>query len=76
MISTISGYGLGKLGTSLTDKLVTAQRMLAAGKNSQARESLDSFVAQVMAQSGKGLADWQAWQLTTTAEQIKTVMGS
>ena len=76
LIATISSYDLGKLGTSLTDKLVTVQRMLVAGKRSQARENLDSFIAQVKAQSGKGLADWQAWQFATTAEQIKTVIGS
>lgn len=76
LIAAISSYDLATLGTSLTDKLVTVQRMLVAGKRSQARANLDSFIAQVKTQSGNGLADWQAWQLATTAEQIKTVIGS
>ena len=75
LIVTINDYNLDKLGTSLRDKLLTVTRMLAATKTSQACEAMDSFIKQVDSQDGKGLYDWQAWQLRTTGQQIKTVIG-
>ncbi|MBM2821461.1 MAG: hypothetical protein HW413_207 [Thermoleophilia bacterium] len=74
LIALVDSYNLGKLGTSLNDKLVTAQRMLAANKTKQACESLDSFLRQVKAQKGKGLTVKQADDLTAGAQAIKSVI--
>ena len=75
LINAVDGYGLGKLGTSLHDKLVTVQRMLAAGKKQQACDNLTSFISQVKAQNGKGLSTSQVNDLTGRAQLIKTVIG-
>ena len=76
LIALVKSYSLGKLGTSLTDKLVTAQRMLEANKRRQAVETLDSFIHQVNAHKGKGLTIEQARELTNRAQDIKTAIGS
>jgi uncharacterized delta-60 repeat protein len=60
LIALVDGYSLGKLGSSLTDKLTTVQRFLAAGKRRQAEENLEAFLAQVDAQRGKGLTQKQS----------------
>ena len=75
LIILVKSYKLGTLGTSLTDKLVTVQRMLANGKSKQACENLDSFLSQVKAQKGKGLTVDQAKALTDGARAIKDVIG-
>ena len=75
LIATVNAYNLTKLGTSLTDKLGTAQRMLDAGKPKQAVENLNALISQVESQTGKGLTTDQANQLTTYANRIKTVIG-
>ena len=76
LIATIKNYNLAKLGTSLTDKLVTAQRMLAAGKKQQACDNLTSFISQVKASGNvKRLSTSQVDDLTGRAQQIKTVIG-
>ena len=77
LINKIDSWNLGKLGSSLHDKLVTVQRMLTAGKKQQALENLESFVHELDAQKGSGLPDWwwQSWQLKSDAQQIRTVIG-
>lgn len=74
LIVTLDGYALDKVGSSLRDKLVAAQRHLEAGRNHQAEESLASFVAQTTAQRGKGLTDTQASELAAAAQQIIEVI--
>ena len=75
LIGVVESYNLGKLGTSLTDKLTTAQRKLEANKTNQACDSLDAFINQVQAQSGKGLTIGRAAELAAGAEAIKTAIG-
>ena len=70
----LDGYALDKVGSSLRDKLVAAQRHLEAGRNHQAEESLAAFVAQTTAQRGKGLTDTQASELAAAAQQIIEVI--
>jgi WD40 repeat protein len=74
LIALVESYGLGKLGTSLRDKLVTVQRFLAAGKPRQAEENLATFISQVEAQRGKGLTAGQADALLTAARRISDVI--
>jgi len=76
VIAVVDGYQLGKLGSSLHDKLVTVQRFLAAGKPQQAMENLASFISQVDAQRGKGLTPSQADALTSAAQRITNVIGA
>jgi hypothetical protein len=73
--ATLDGFGLGKLGTSLHDKLVTVQRLLAANKPQQACDNLMSFVAQVQSETGKGLSGDQASFLSGAAIRIANVIG-
>ena len=74
LIALVDGLGLGKLGSSLHDKLVAASRFLAAGKPRQAEESLQSFLAQVAAQRGKGLTEGQADALDEAGRRILSVI--
>jgi uncharacterized delta-60 repeat protein len=74
LIALVDGYQLGKLGSSLQDKLVTVQRFLAAGKNQQSEENLAAFISQVKAQRGKGLTEDRADALVTAAQRIKNVI--
>ncbi len=74
LLALVESYDLGKLGTSLHDKLVTVQRFLAAGKPRQAEENLDSFIGQVEAQRGKGLTAEQADALSSAALRIMDVI--
>jgi len=74
LIGLVKSYSLGKLGTSLTDKLVTVQRMLEANKRDQAIATLDSFLSQVKAQTGKGLTFERAADLTNRAQEIKSAI--
>ena len=75
LIAVVESYNLDKLGTSLTDKLMTVQRMLTATKPDEAIEKLNAFINQLKAQTGKGLTTDQANQLTTDANRIKAVIG-
>jgi probable HAF family extracellular repeat protein len=74
LIALVDSYGLGKLGTSLHDKLVTVERFLAAGKLQQAEDNLEAFIAQVDSQRSKGLTNEQADALETAAERILDVI--
>jgi hypothetical protein len=74
LVALVQSYELGKLGTSLTDKLATVKRMLNAGKRSQAVENLDALVKQVNSQDGKGLTHEQASALTSAALKIRTAI--
>jgi probable HAF family extracellular repeat protein len=74
LLTMLDGFTLAKLGTSLHDKLVTAQRQLAANKPKQACETLTSFVSQVESQSGKGLTARQASDLAGAANRIENVI--
>jgi hypothetical protein len=74
LIALVNSYGLGKLGASLTDKLITVQRMLEANKRNQAIETVDSFISQVKAQKGKGLTIQQATELTNRAQEIRSAI--
>jgi uncharacterized delta-60 repeat protein len=73
--ATLDGLKLGKLGTSLHDKLVTVQSFLTANKPHQACASLADFIAQVNGQAGKGLTASQASYLSGSATRIENVIG-
>jgi hypothetical protein len=75
LLALVDGYDLGTLGTSLHDKLVTVQRLLAANKPRRACENLNSFLNQVRAQRGKGLTVEQADRLIADAQRIRAVIG-
>jgi hypothetical protein len=75
LIALVESYGLGKLGTSLTDKLVKVQRMLESGKRKQAIHALDTFISHVNAQKRKALTREQAKELTNRAQDIKSAIG-
>jgi hypothetical protein len=74
LIALVQSYELGKLGTSLTDKLATVKRMLDAGKPTQAVENLNTFIKQVKSQDGKELTPDQATALTRAASDIRTAI--
>ena len=74
LIALVGTYGLGKLGTSLHDKLVSVQRFLTAGKLQQAEDNLEAFIAQVDSQRGKGLTSDQADALESAARRILDVI--
>src|ERR1043166_9612324 len=59
---------------SLTSQLRSALAALSAGDKAAAGDSLQSFIAHANAQSGKKLAESQAWSLTAAARQIKAVI--
>ena len=75
LITLVDGYQLDKLGTSLRDKLVTVQWMLANDQLKQACEGLGGFLNQVKAQKGKGLTVDQANELTARTQAIRDVIG-
>src|SRR5262249_24718262 len=75
LVALVDSYGLDKLGTSLDDKLTSVSTLLAAGKTSDASESLSAFVNQVKAQSGKALTTSQAAALVDAATRIQHVIG-
>ena len=70
-----ASWNLGKLGTSLTDKLQRAKLFNAQGKFSQACETLANVLNQVSAQTGKGLTADQAFDLATRVTRIRYVIG-
>jgi len=71
----IESWSLGKLGTSLVDKVNKARRFNEVGKYSQACDTLASLLLQVEAQIGKGLTVAQAADVTTIAGRIISVIG-
>ena len=73
--ATLDSFALGKLGTSLHDKLVTVQSFLTANKPHQACANLADFIAQVNSQAGKGLTASQASYLGRSAIRIENVIG-
>jgi hypothetical protein len=74
LTALVDSYALGKLGTSLHDKLAAVQRFLEAGKNRQAEDNLAAFISQVNAQRGKGLTPTQADALGGVAQRIIDVI--
>jgi len=74
LLALVDSYQLGKLGTSLHDKLVTVLRFLDSEKPRQAEDNLAAFIAQVDAQRGKGLTQEQADALETAAQRIIDVI--
>lgn len=75
LMAQVDALDLAKLGTSLHDKLTTAQRMLVSGKVTQTCGNLDSFLGQVKAQTGKGLTFEQSNALSAGAQRAKEVIG-
>ena len=75
LMALVDSYQLGKLGSSFDDKLTTVVRFVADGKLSQANENLSALVANVTAQSGKGLTAAQATALSSAATRIQHVLG-
>ena len=67
----VGSWNLGKLGTSLSDKLEAARKFIAANKLSQACDNLNSFLNQVNAQTGKGLTIDQATELVERAKECQ-----
>jgi hypothetical protein len=64
-----------KLGTSLKDKLALVTQAVAANQPLQACATLDAFVREVQAQTGKSFLDWQTAEMTKKVTQIKLVIG-
>jgi hypothetical protein len=63
------------LSTALQSKLDEVRAALAAGDVAGACTSLQAFMNQVAAQTGKKLTTAQAQQLTSVANQIRTLLG-
>lgn len=74
LVVLIDGYQLEKLGTSLYDKLAAAQLLLDDGKLREAEEALAAFIAQVKAQAGKNLTQFQATTLVEAGVRIIAVI--
>jgi HYR domain len=72
LLADVQGVGPGG---SLAAKVRAAQAALAAGDTAGACSALDSFLAEVRAQSGKKLTVAQAQALTADANRIKAVIG-
>jgi hypothetical protein len=62
-------------GTSLADKVAAAQAYLAAGDISDACGTMNAFINEVKAQSGKSIPPATASSLITAAQQIRAVLG-
>jgi len=62
-------------GTSLADKVKQAQNYLAANDKADTCSTLNAFINQVKAQSGKSIATATANTLIAEAAQIKTLLG-
>jgi hypothetical protein len=72
LLADVQGVGPGK---SLAAKVEAAQAALAAGDTVGACAALDSFLAEVRAQSGKKITVPQAQALAADANRIKAVIG-
>lgn len=74
LLDFVDSGSLG-LGTSLHDKLVRGLQLLAAGDVANACGTLNAFVNNVRAQTGKSLTPAQTAELTTDALRIENVIG-
>jgi hypothetical protein len=74
LIALVDSYEVA-VGSSLHDKLISAQRALDANRPKQACDALRAFDNQVAAQSGKALTPLQAASLASGAAAIKRVIG-
>ncbi len=72
LVEFTTGLGTGK---SLTQLAAAAQRQLAKGNVDDACDTLQSFLNQVTAQTGKSLTPAQAAELTLRATTIRTALG-
>ena len=63
-------------GTSLAGKIAQAQAYLAAGDITGASSTLDAFIHEVTAQTGKSIPPGQASQLIADARRIQAVLGA
>ena len=72
LVEFTTGLGTGK---SLTQIAAAAQRQLAKGNVDDACDTLQSFLNQVKAQTGKSLTPAQAAELTLRATTIRTALG-
>ena len=61
-------------GTSLADKIKQIQGFAAANDTAHACRALDTFIAQVKAQTGKKLSTAQGASFTTEARSIKSLL--
>jgi surface antigen len=68
-------HGVGP-GSSLAGKIARARSYLAADDVTDATSTLDTFISEVTAQSGKSIPAQQASQLITDARRIQAVLGS
>jgi uncharacterized delta-60 repeat protein len=75
LIALVESYDLRMLGSSLTDKLTSVQRLLERGKTAQACANLEGFLNQVSAQRGKGLTAAQADALISAGERVGSTLG-
>jgi hypothetical protein len=62
-------------GTSLADKVAAAQAYLAAGDKTDACGTLNAFINEVRAQSGKSIPPSTASSLIASARQVEAVIG-
>jgi hypothetical protein len=74
-INLVESWNLGKLGSSVIDKLVTARKFNEAGKTKQANDTLNGLLNQIASQSGKGLTTEQADGLIARVTRIQHVLG-
>ena len=75
LTASVDALALGRLGSSLHDKLVTVERMLEANKSRQACAALESFTNQVEAQTDKGLTIEQAAELERKGADLAAAIG-
>jgi len=73
--SLVDSWNLGRLGTSLGDKLATVRRFLVQNKLRRACKNLSRFLRKVNSQAGKALTTTQAMDLINRARRIKNVIG-
>ena len=71
LLPTATGVGSG---TSLADKVRTAESYLRAGNTKRACDTLSAFIKEVRA-GGKRISPDQALQLTATAQRIRGAIG-
>jgi hypothetical protein len=72
LANAVKGVGPG---TSLADKVAAAQAYLAAGDKTDACSTLNAFINEVKAQSGKSIPAAKASSLIAEAQQIEAVIG-
>jgi hypothetical protein len=70
--SDVTGVGPG---ASLVSKVQDATTYAAAGDKADACQTLDAFIQEVRAQSGKKLTAAQAAQFIAEAQRIKLALG-